>query len=373
MGNDVFANNMEISCKAASGKAICAFPDVCFTPPQTPATPPGVPIPYPNTGMASDCTDGSRTVKISGQEVMLKNKSYFKRSTGDEAGCAPKKGVLTSKNMGKVFFTMWSMDVKAEGENVVRHFDLSTHNHGSTSNTGPWLYTDTVGMQVGGVKDPCKAVREEAETQCRQHIDDNTYKKGARQGEVNETGAKEAMCSDKKCKEALKCVLSPFSFGCCPGKPKKTPHHVVPVHCFMPAGQREAEAKDSTIKKKRYKGCKKYDAEAAPCVCAHGKGKKPTGKQHGRLHKHFDPIEDSHKEINGGDGTWSYNEAATAGTESVKMVFPECDSNCIRAQLNKYHTKDASIPPGTKLRADSSGQAAPAASLKVVIKSGAAS
>ncbi len=38
------------------GQSICAFPDVCFTPPKTPATPPGVPIPYPNTGMASDST-----------------------------------------------------------------------------------------------------------------------------------------------------------------------------------------------------------------------------------------------------------------------------------------------------------------------------
>ena len=107
MANQVYANNMEISCKAADGKSICAFPDVCFTPPQTPATPPGVPIPYPNTGMASDCTDGSSSVKISGKEVMLKNKSYFKRSMGDEAGCAPKKGVVTSKNMGKVYFIMW--------------------------------------------------------------------------------------------------------------------------------------------------------------------------------------------------------------------------------------------------------------------------
>ena len=81
--------------------------------------------------MATDTTDGSSTVKISGQEVMLKNKSYFKRSTGDEAGCAAKKGVVTSVNMGKVYFTMWSMDVKVEGENVVRHFDMTTHNHGS--------------------------------------------------------------------------------------------------------------------------------------------------------------------------------------------------------------------------------------------------
>ncbi|MEO9373556.1 hypothetical protein ABI428_37925, partial [Pseudomonas aeruginosa] len=46
MANEVYANNMEISCKAASGKSIAAFPDVCFTPPQAPPTPLGVPIPF---------------------------------------------------------------------------------------------------------------------------------------------------------------------------------------------------------------------------------------------------------------------------------------------------------------------------------------
>ena len=85
MGNQVYANTRELSCKAGDGKSIAAFPDTCFTPPQTPGTPPGVPVPYPNTGMTSDTTDGSRSVKISGEEVMLKNKSYFKKSTGDEA------------------------------------------------------------------------------------------------------------------------------------------------------------------------------------------------------------------------------------------------------------------------------------------------
>lgn len=143
MSNDVYANGMEVSCKAAAGKSICAFPDVCFTPPQTPATPPGVPIPYPNTGMASDATDGSKTVNVSGQEVMLKDKSYFKSSTGDEAGSAPKKGIMTSANKGKVYFTAWSMDVKFEGENVVRNFDLTTHNHNPAGGNGPpWLYKD---------------------------------------------------------------------------------------------------------------------------------------------------------------------------------------------------------------------------------------
>ncbi|MEO6562644.1 MAG: DUF4150 domain-containing protein [Nitrosospira sp.] len=143
MANQVYANMMEVSCKAASGKTICAMPDVCFTPPENPATPPGVPVPYPNTGVASDTTDGSNTVKIAGQEVMLKNKSYFKKSTGDEAGCAAKKGVVTSKNMGKVYFNAWSMDVKVEGENVVRHLDITTHNHASMpGNSPPMPHTD---------------------------------------------------------------------------------------------------------------------------------------------------------------------------------------------------------------------------------------
>src|ERR1700736_6907455 len=97
MSNQVYANTMEVSCKQADGKTICAMPDVCMTPPQTPATPPGVPIPYPNTGMSSDCDQGSKTVQISGQEVMLKDQSCFKKSSGDEAGSAPKKGLITSK------------------------------------------------------------------------------------------------------------------------------------------------------------------------------------------------------------------------------------------------------------------------------------
>jgi len=146
MANKVFANSREISCKAAIGKTICAFPDVCFTPPdKVPPTPPGVPIPYPNTGLASDTTKGSKTVQISNKEVMLKNKSYFKKSTGDEAGCTPKKGVITSKITGKVYFQAWSMNVKVEGKNVTRHLDITTNNHASMpGNTPPWPYIDSM-------------------------------------------------------------------------------------------------------------------------------------------------------------------------------------------------------------------------------------
>ncbi|MGF1606618.1 MAG: DUF4150 domain-containing protein, partial [Rhodothalassiaceae bacterium] len=141
MANNVFANGREIACKAAAGKSVSAFPDVCFTPPQTPATPPGVPVPYPNTAFAKDTAKGSKTVKISGKEVMLQNQSYFKTSTGDEAGCAPKKGVVTGKIKGKAYFTSWSPNVKIEGKCVVRHLDMTTHNHGSMpGNTAPWPY-----------------------------------------------------------------------------------------------------------------------------------------------------------------------------------------------------------------------------------------
>ena len=65
MSNQVFANGRELACKAGSGKTICAMPDVCMTPPENPATPPGVPVPYPNTGLASDTSDGSTTVSRS--------------------------------------------------------------------------------------------------------------------------------------------------------------------------------------------------------------------------------------------------------------------------------------------------------------------
>ncbi|MCA0963377.1 DUF4150 domain-containing protein [Salipiger bermudensis] len=136
----VFANSLEISAKAQGCRIIAAFPDTCFTPPQTPATPPGVPLPYPNFATDSDLTSGTGTVKIGGQEISQENSSYFSKISGDEAGCAPKKGIITSKNMGKAYAQKWSMDVKAEGKGVVRFTDLATTNHQSnTGNDAPWI------------------------------------------------------------------------------------------------------------------------------------------------------------------------------------------------------------------------------------------
>src|SRR5580698_8169812 len=118
MGSNVFANGMEFACIASSGKSIAAMPDTCYTPPQTPPAPTGVPIPYPNTGMASDLTGGSTSVNIVGDEACLKDKSSFKKTSGDEAGAAGTKGLVSMANGGALFFSSWSITVKFENENV---------------------------------------------------------------------------------------------------------------------------------------------------------------------------------------------------------------------------------------------------------------
>lgn len=135
----VYANGLEVACKAQATKVIAAFPDVCFTPPENPATPPGVPVPYPSFGMDSDTDKGTGTVKIGNKTITHKNKSYYTKTTGTEAGCAAKKGVVTSKNTGKEYAVAWSPNVKADGEPVSRFSDVSTNNHASPpGNAPPW-------------------------------------------------------------------------------------------------------------------------------------------------------------------------------------------------------------------------------------------
>ncbi|AUG02808.1 hypothetical protein CXQ81_20065 [Pseudomonas sp. 09C 129] len=406
MGNEVYANNMEVSCKAAAGKSVACFPDVCFTPPQAPPTPMGVPIPYPNTGMAKDTTRGTRTVKITRKEVMLKDKSYFKTSYGDEAGCAPKKGIITSKIKGKVYFTSWSMDVKFEGENVVRHMDMTTHNHASLpGNTPPWMYMDAMSMPEGECKEQTKKT-----TKCMEkHVKQNTHKdkrkahhkpgttkkaamtddaavdwtelleKDAGKGEFyNKKGARESMCKDDDCKDQFQCNLVPFDFGCCGGQ---TPHHVVPAHCFLPSGERKSETGA------RYPGTEKYDDVKAPCICLEGATKSDSDaagnvKEHGRVHAIVDVAEDKFMneeklftptgkpKMEGGQqavkktaGTWNFAQANKAGCDAISSV-KGCDSACMQAQSESAHKQmGLDVGPGKSdklmLRADSFGTRTP--------------
>jgi hypothetical protein len=330
MANQVYANNMEVSCKQAAGKSICAFPDVCFTPPQTPATPPGVPIPYPNTGMASDCTSGSSTVKISGQEVMLKNKSYFKKSTGDEAGCAPKKGVVTSKNMGKVYFTAWSMDVKVEGENVVRNLDVTTHNHGSVPGNSPtWPYLDEAAFAVDS-DHPCAKTAKTVQQKCGKHL------QKTKSGAVKRSPSIKAMCADGGCRDAMKCVLTPKSpSNCCPDESGKspTPHHIVPASQFHEMGKKSSPLHVDAD------GEDKYDYNKAPCICVDGESH--SVGTHGKIHS---TTNRKTRETMGvapntqipGDKRWSLGQAEKVGAEAVQEETG-CDAACTEAQLRSGH------------------------------------
>jgi hypothetical protein len=334
MGNQVYANMMEVACKAASGKALCALPDVCFTPPENPATPPGVPIPYPNTGMASDCTDGSSTVSVSGQEAMLKNKSYFKRSSGDEAGCAAKKGVVTSQNMGKVYFNAWSMDVQFEGENVVRHLDLTTHNHASFPGNSPtWPYLDE--MAFGG-KGPCASVARKVKSACvGTKKEPKNLVVTSKGGNVKRAASMENMCKDKDCRKAMECVVAPYSpNNCCPGKDgtKPTPHHIVLKSQFKDPGEEgQAIELDSGAEYKPRKG---------PCICVDGTSH--SEGRHGDIHSETNSLTRQAMDIDSGkripsDERWSVGEAESTGAEAVSSVLTSCPKGCIEEQVRAGH------------------------------------
>jgi hypothetical protein len=337
VANEVYANGMELACKAGQGKSICAFPDVCMTPPENPATPPGVPIPYPNTGMASDTTDGSKSVQISGKEVMLKNKSYFKKSTGDEAGSAAKKGVITSVNTGKVYFNAWSMDVKFEGENVVRNLDLTTHNHASVPGNSPtWPFIDKMDVATAST---CQKEIEKEHNAC------SKLEVKSKNGKVQAGATKAKRCADtddaKACREAQKCMMRPWRPNqCCPGEQG---HHLVEVHCFAPAGGRKIGEMLP-----EFKGG--YDEKKAPVVCALGPR---SDREHGALHAVQQQLEAAHHQKNSG---WNYKEARDAGLKAHSLVYPDCDPQCTQTQLDAYHNQPKPNGPGcdekTALRTD---------------------
>jgi hypothetical protein len=328
MSNEVYANGREVSCKAAAGKSICAFPDVCMTPPQTPATPPGVPIPYPNTGMASDCSDGSKNVKISGEEVLLKDKSYFKKSMGDEAGCAPMKGVISHKIQGKIYFTSWSPDVKFEGENVVRTMDLTTHNHGSNPNEAvPWPYTDAV--TTLGKFDKCRGDKEKIKTKCKEDGKEGAadqcpgllsasvteqrdlYDREAGASKTEQAGTQATDDAEgSECVKAMRCFLRPYSkdlkgqSGCCPGQ---SPHHIPP--------------------KSMLNGFKGYSEGSALCVCMEG-ASQHVGS-HGENHAALDYLAEKNKW--GKCTVKEYNEICAIAVAAQCG----CSKECIEQQLNK--------------------------------------
>ena len=374
MSNNVFANNFEVSCKAAAGMTIAALPDTCFTPPECPATPPGVPIPYPNTGKASDTTKGTKTVKISKKEVGIKNVSHFKTSYGDEAGCAAKKGIITSKNKGKVYFQAWSSDVKFEGKNAVRHFDITTNNHMSNpGDTPPWPYLDTL---TAGSVNPCEKEQEEEQKACGPLMvkkPNGSFDKAA--SKTNACDAKSNQA--KKCRKARKCKLTPYSEGCC-NNLGVTPHHIVESHNFVKSGKNGAgkthrsvassgdltAAADSLIPDFQPSNTglpKQYRPQEAPCVCAQGeRDQGEHGAFHGMVGKRENAAVAAATKA-GSDPTraWTYKQAKQAGCQAHNKIFPKskCSKACLAAQVDEYHNSigasDSSpIRTGTQGMAD---------------------
>lgn len=379
MANKVFANGMEIACKAAAGKVIAAFPDVCMTPPENPATPPGVPVPYPNFSIASDTTKGSKKVKISKKEIMLKNKSYFKKLTGDEAGCATKKGLISSKNKGKVYFIKWSMNVKFEGENVDRHFDLTTNNHGSpqANEACPQVYIDAMATLPD---DKCGADRTKIKNNCEEDGSDQCpgalsapveggqkdwvrvqkksngwrakektlseatnkamdhHKSSVRKDESATKNAARMASQDadgSDCVKAMRCFLRPKNpdkgeAACCPGQ---TPNHIPPETYF--------EGRTS----------KQYDQ--ALCVCLEGMNQHVG--THGDKHALIDYFAENHDlkdKIGKSKGTLAkqnpakLNDAITVSAMAVAQQCG-CDKDCIEAQLNRHYETVQNSPPET--------------------------
>jgi hypothetical protein len=108
--------------------------------------------------MSSDMQSGSKTVKIKGGEIMLKDQSFYKTSPlGDEAATnGLGANVMSHTITGKTYFVAYSMDVKFEGANVDRHMDMTTSNHmcaPAPAGTGP-TGASAGGASPGGIPPP---------------------------------------------------------------------------------------------------------------------------------------------------------------------------------------------------------------------------
>jgi hypothetical protein len=299
MANEVFANGLEIACKSGDAKVAAAFPDVCLSPPPPPAGP--VPVPYPVTSMSSDAVEGSKTVKIDGKEIMLKDKSYYKKCTGDEPATKSfGMGVVTHCIQGKTYFRAWSSDVVVEGYNVDRHTDLTGSNGMSTTNQTPWVNFESM---IFDSLSQCDGVDEKFRL----------------------APYKDKVGGDRTCP-------SP-----------QTGHHVVPGHLL------------SKSSSGRYGvGNGQCHHDTAPVLCVRGRSQwKGT---HYMAHYSSDGWEALASK---GKSSYSYEEAVNNGAASCGMATDAQELepgdpgyDCIRAQLDDYFEKcgvsqDTTFKPAT--------------------------
>ncbi|HEX5243346.1 MAG TPA: PAAR-like domain-containing protein [Tepidisphaeraceae bacterium] len=363
MGMEVYANGMSIACKAAAGKTIAAMPDVCLSPPTPPAGP--VPIPYPNTAMASDTTNGSKTVQINSEEVMLKDQSTFKQSNGDEAATKSLgMGVVTACIQGEVAFVAWSMDVKFEGANVPRHLDLTLHNEQSVpANTPTWPYIDAMTMASDH---PCAADKKKEEEACKDYDPHkpgggSPCPPGGKPGNDQEAEVLATKTAGDKCLAARRCQLVPYKptgkqARCCDGQ---TGHHLVEAGSFFGQGRGGKSVPIS--------GNTGYHQNRAPCVCVEG-----TNQYHG-THGLMHAFQSCAAEGTTTDGTLAlaqgdpistrvttYGTARNQGAGAMTKTFPQsgCNEDCIKKQLDAYHST-VGMEENTPIRSIEEGYSGP--------------
>ena len=113
-----------------SGGVLVTGPDVCLTPVGNAM----VPIPYTNIARSADTSQGSTSVAMDGNPIMLKG-SVFARSTGDEPGKAG--GLFSGVTVGKAKFVNYSSDVLVDGKPVCRRLDPMVSNLSGSGNTPP--------------------------------------------------------------------------------------------------------------------------------------------------------------------------------------------------------------------------------------------
>jgi hypothetical protein len=123
MSTTVFVNARMLA--HANGKALSInFPCVGKTP-GPPA--PFVPVPYPNISKGADTFNGSTKTEADGKPIAVKDTSVFVISKGNEPALAG-GGLITAKIIGKSGYMMYSLNVKVEGKEVPRAFDIMAGN-----------------------------------------------------------------------------------------------------------------------------------------------------------------------------------------------------------------------------------------------------
>lgn len=300
MGDNVFTNKRGAFHKGSAGKSMGAMPDVCIPPPPPPAPP--VPTPFPNNATAADLTGCAPSVEIHGNPA-AHQKSYVSKSTGNEPADMKASGqaaVVTHVIEGAAYFHSYSMDVLFEGIEAVRHLDLTTHNHSSQAlgSTPPSPMISSVDFSKPW------------SVNCGPGCELTNYQK------------------------PNKCPVDPGT------KMQKTPHHIIPEHCFhgLSTGGFQPNWPE-------------YKPNRAACICVTGGTKSEkhpvTNKllEHGRIHAALDVAEGVAGLRNNDANQWSFEEAKATGIAAVnKTLGNRCDPACVAAVIDATHEGDREKP-----------------------------